>query len=82
MLTDVLVVLDTMVALGLVLLVLLHSGRLATVAMLPAVVADYRAAGYQFVTVGDLLKAVSPDQLNHPRKNPLPGSNRGVAVQP
>lgn len=63
-------------------ILLLHSGRLATVAMLPAVVADYRAAGYEFVTVGELLEAVSPDQLNHPRKNPLPESNRGLAVQP
>jgi peptidoglycan/xylan/chitin deacetylase (PgdA/CDA1 family) len=63
-------------------ILLLHSGRLATIAMLPGVVADYRAAGYHFVTVGDLLKAVTPDQLNHPRKNPLPESNRGVAVQP
>ncbi len=63
-------------------ILLLHSGRMATIAMLPAVVADFRAAGYRFVTVGDLLKAVSPDQLNHPRKDPLMESNPGVAVQP
>jgi peptidoglycan-N-acetylglucosamine deacetylase len=54
-------------------ILLLHSGRLATVEMLPAVVASYRAAGYRFVTVGELLKAVGPDELNHPRKNRLDG---------
>jgi len=52
-------------------ILLLHSGRLATIDMLPAVVARYRAAGYRFVTVGELLKAVGPDELNHPRKNRL-----------
>ncbi len=49
-------------------ILLLHSGRPATVEMLPAVVGRFRAAGYTFVTVGNLLHAVSPDQLNHPRK--------------
>ena len=63
-------------------ILLLHSGRLATVAMLPAVVADYRAAGYEFVTVGELLRAVTPEQLNHPLKNPLADSNPGVAAKP
>jgi peptidoglycan/xylan/chitin deacetylase (PgdA/CDA1 family) len=63
-------------------ILLLHSGRLATIAMLPGVVADYRAAGYRFVTVGEMLKIAGADQLNHPRKNPLAENNRGVAVQP
>jgi peptidoglycan/xylan/chitin deacetylase (PgdA/CDA1 family) len=54
-------------------ILLLHSGRRATIDMLPAVVARYRAAGYVFVTVGALLKRVSPDQLNHPAKVPLDG---------
>jgi peptidoglycan/xylan/chitin deacetylase (PgdA/CDA1 family) len=52
-------------------IVLLHSGRLATIDMLPAVVARYRAAGYTFVTVGTLLMRVAPDALNHPAKNRL-----------
>ncbi|MGB8266139.1 MAG: polysaccharide deacetylase family protein [Candidatus Velthaea sp.] len=52
-------------------IVLLHSGRLATVEALPDVVARYRAAGYRFVTVGELLARVSPEELNHPRKTPL-----------
>ncbi len=52
-------------------ILLLHSGRLPTIALLPDVVSRYRAAGYHFVTVGELLRAVSPDQLNHPRRDPL-----------
>ena len=39
--------------------------------MLPAIVARYRRAGYRFVTVGELLRFVTPEQLNHPLKNPL-----------
>ncbi len=54
-------------------ILLLHSGRRATIDLLPDIVARYRAAGYRFVTVGDLLKAVDSDQLNHPAKNPLAG---------
>lgn len=50
---------------------LLHSGRPATIAMLPRLVARFRAAGYTFVTAGELLRRVAPDQLNHPAKNPL-----------
>jgi peptidoglycan/xylan/chitin deacetylase (PgdA/CDA1 family) len=52
-------------------IILLHSGRVATVDMLADVVARYRAADYRFVTVGELLKLVRPDELNHPRKNRL-----------
>jgi peptidoglycan/xylan/chitin deacetylase (PgdA/CDA1 family) len=55
-------------------IVLLHSGRQATVAMLPDVVAAYRAAGYRFLTVGALLRAVPPEALNRPAKLPLPAS--------
>lgn len=50
-------------------IVLLHSGRLATVEMLPQVVERFRAAGYRFVTVGQLLDAVKPFELNHPAKH-------------
>jgi len=49
-------------------IVLLHSGRLATIQMLPEVVARFRAAGYRFVTVGQLLAAVKTFELNHPAK--------------
>jgi peptidoglycan/xylan/chitin deacetylase (PgdA/CDA1 family) len=54
-------------------ILLLHSGRLATIEMLAHVVARYRAAGYRFVTVGQLLAQVTPDELNHPQKNRLDG---------
>jgi peptidoglycan/xylan/chitin deacetylase (PgdA/CDA1 family) len=49
-------------------IVLLHSGRRATIDMLPRMVARFRAEGYTFVTVGELLRRVSTDQLNHPAK--------------
>ena len=52
-------------------ILLLHSGRLAPIEVLPAIVARYRRAGYRFVTVGELLRFVTPEQLNHPLKNPL-----------
>jgi peptidoglycan-N-acetylglucosamine deacetylase len=49
-------------------LVLLHSGKLATIQALPDIVARFRKAGYTFVTVGQLLSHVSPDALNHPER--------------
>ncbi len=52
-------------------IVLLHSGRLATVALLPELVGRYRRAGYAFVTVGDLLRRTSAEALDHPAKLPL-----------
>jgi hypothetical protein len=36
--------------------------------MLPEVVARFQAAGYRFVTVGQLLARVAPSELNHPAK--------------
>jgi len=45
-------------------ILLLHSGRPATVAALPALVGRFRAAGYRFVTVGELVRAVAPTTLN------------------
>jgi peptidoglycan-N-acetylglucosamine deacetylase len=47
-------------------IVLLHSGKLATIEALPYVVARFRQAGYRFVTVGSLLKLVQAGELNHP----------------
>jgi len=52
-------------------IVLLHNGKLATVEMLPAVAAAFRSAGYRFVTVGQLLKAVRADDVNHPARRPV-----------
>jgi peptidoglycan/xylan/chitin deacetylase (PgdA/CDA1 family) len=52
-------------------IVLLHSGRMATIEMLPEVVSRFRAAGYQFVTVGQLLARASVPELNHPAKHTL-----------
>jgi peptidoglycan-N-acetylglucosamine deacetylase len=47
-------------------IVLLHSGKLATIEALPFVVDRFRKAGYRFVTVGELLKLVQTTDLNHP----------------
>jgi peptidoglycan/xylan/chitin deacetylase (PgdA/CDA1 family) len=52
-------------------ILLLHSGRLPTIDILPDVVARYRSDGYRFVTVGELLAAVGPDELNHPLRHRL-----------
>jgi peptidoglycan/xylan/chitin deacetylase (PgdA/CDA1 family) len=53
---------------------LLHSGKPGTIAMLPELVSRYRQAGYSFVTVGSLLQRASAAELNHPAKLPLLGS--------
>jgi peptidoglycan-N-acetylglucosamine deacetylase len=47
-------------------IVLLHSGKLATIEALPFVVDRFKRAGYRFVTVGELLKLVQTGELNHP----------------
>ncbi|MBV9232420.1 MAG: polysaccharide deacetylase family protein, partial [Candidatus Eremiobacteraeota bacterium] len=47
-------------------IVLLHSGKLATIEALPSVVERFKRAGYRFVTVGQMLKLVQNDELNHP----------------
>jgi peptidoglycan/xylan/chitin deacetylase (PgdA/CDA1 family) len=52
-------------------IVLLHNGKLATIEMLPALAAAFRSAGYRFVTVGELLRAVPADDVNHPAKHPV-----------
>ena len=43
---------------------ILHSGSLPTIEMLPEVVARFRAAGYRFVTVSELVKEVGPQGIN------------------
>jgi peptidoglycan/xylan/chitin deacetylase (PgdA/CDA1 family) len=52
-------------------IVLLHSGKLATIDMLPEVVARFEAAGYRFVTVRQLLAKATPAEVNHPAKRPV-----------
>ncbi len=47
-------------------IVLLHSGKLATVEALPEVVARFRSAGYRFVTVGQLLAIMPAALVNRP----------------
>ncbi len=49
-------------------IVLLHSGRLATIEALPEIVRRFRAAGYSFVTVGKLLASVPVGEILHPAK--------------
>jgi peptidoglycan/xylan/chitin deacetylase (PgdA/CDA1 family) len=49
-------------------IVLLHSGKLATIQALPEVVARFRRAGYRFVTIGELLHAATPQAINHPKR--------------
>lgn len=52
-------------------IVLLHNGKPATIAMLPVIAARFRAAGYRFVTVGQLIASVPVDDVNHPSKHPV-----------
>jgi peptidoglycan/xylan/chitin deacetylase (PgdA/CDA1 family) len=47
-------------------IVLLHSGKLATIEAIPTVVEHFERAGYRFVTVSELLRRVSSTELNHP----------------
>jgi len=47
-------------------IVLLHSGKMATIEALPTIVDRFEKAGYQFVTVGTLLSHVKAADLNHP----------------
>ncbi|MGP6158310.1 MAG: polysaccharide deacetylase family protein [Vulcanimicrobiaceae bacterium] len=52
-------------------IILLHSGRLATVEMLPEVIERFKAAGFQFVTVGELMRRVPVVEIDHPAKHPV-----------
>lgn len=49
-------------------IVLLHSGKLATIQALPSVIERFRKAGYRFVTVGEMLKLTTAAAINHPKK--------------
>ncbi|MBV9102295.1 MAG: polysaccharide deacetylase family protein [Candidatus Eremiobacteraeota bacterium] len=52
-------------------IILLHSGRLPTLAMLPPIVDRFRSAGFAFVTVGELLRRAPIVVIDHPEKHPL-----------
>jgi len=49
-------------------IVLLHSGKLATIEALPGVIERFKHAGYRFVTVGEMLKLTTPQAINHPKR--------------
>jgi peptidoglycan/xylan/chitin deacetylase (PgdA/CDA1 family) len=53
-------------------ILLLHSGRPETVALLPGIIQRYRRAGYTFTTVADLVRRLGPGPLNHAARTPLP----------
>ncbi len=52
-------------------IILLHSGLLPTVELLPEIVARFRAAGFDFVTVGDLMRRVPIERIDHPERRPV-----------
>jgi peptidoglycan/xylan/chitin deacetylase (PgdA/CDA1 family) len=56
-------------------ILLLHSGRPETVALLPGIIQRYRDAGYTFTTVSDLVRRLGPGPLNHAARTPLPLTN-------
>jgi peptidoglycan-N-acetylglucosamine deacetylase len=52
-------------------IVLLHSGKLATIQAMPLIVERFRRAGYRFVTIGQLLRQVHAGDINHPLRRPV-----------
>ena len=52
-------------------IILLHSGRMSTIEMLPQVVRRFRKAGFTFVTVGQLMQRLPVPVINHPTKMPV-----------
>jgi LCP family protein required for cell wall assembly len=57
-------------------IVLLHSGKLSTVADLSRLVRDFRKGGFRFVTVGELLKSVPASDVTHPERLRLAPAER------
>jgi peptidoglycan/xylan/chitin deacetylase (PgdA/CDA1 family) len=47
-------------------IILLHTGRLATIEMLPGVVERFKRAGFKFVTVGELMRRLPVPAIDHP----------------
>jgi peptidoglycan/xylan/chitin deacetylase (PgdA/CDA1 family) len=56
-------------------ILLLHSGRPETVALLPGIIQRFRAAGYRFVTVSQIVAQAGPQALNHAARTPLPAGD-------
>jgi peptidoglycan/xylan/chitin deacetylase (PgdA/CDA1 family) len=52
-------------------IVLLHSGRLGTIEMLHGLIERFRSAGFEFVTVGELLRRVPVNAIDHPLRRPV-----------
>ncbi len=52
-------------------IILFHSGELATIEALPTLVALFRAEGYRFVTVTELLREAGTKAINHPIRRSL-----------
>jgi peptidoglycan/xylan/chitin deacetylase (PgdA/CDA1 family) len=52
-------------------ILLLHSGRPETVALLPDVIQRFRADGYTFLTVSELVRQAGADALNRAARVPL-----------
>ena len=53
-------------------ILLLHNGRPETTALLPDMIRRFRAAGYTFVTVAELVRRIGRDALNHAARTPIP----------
>ena len=52
--------------------ILLHDGKSATIDALPRIVADFRRAGYTFVTLSQLQRELPLDEINDPVRVSLP----------
>lgn len=48
--------------------ILLHDGKDATIDALPRIVADFRAAGFEFVTLSELQRRATLDAIDDPQK--------------
>jgi peptidoglycan/xylan/chitin deacetylase (PgdA/CDA1 family) len=52
-------------------IILLHSGRISTIEMLPEVVARFHRAGFTFVTIGEMMRRLPVSAIDHPEKVPV-----------
>ena len=52
-------------------IVLLHSGKIATIEALPEIVRAFESDGYRFVTVQQLLQLAGTNAVNHPMRRAL-----------
>lgn len=57
--------------------VLLHDGHASTVEALPGIVSAYRGAGYEFVTLRELRRRLTLDEVNDPLPVTLPAAGTG-----